>query len=251
MVCFVSGLFAVVAHLRMLSRVFVQTFSSVSSRHHSYNTNTATGMPHVLTSMLPFPLLLERAGGSSPRGALIGCLSSPRTCLCVRMILLVMLKPVSAAIAKCPVATLDSREFSRAGIDDSAADLKEDRRAAVEKLHGDAELAFYQWPGSRSGGRELLVLVRNASHVRSGAVSCLLVGKAFAGPRPSSCWEHAKSQGRYACFCKQRLRQLWEISASVADDAALESAIGVGPAQASSGTEAVGVMTEERWWNGW
>ena len=102
---------------------------------------------------------------------------------------------------------------------EAAAAVKAERTAAVEKLHGDATLAFFQWPGSRSGNRELLVLVRRVAHVRSGAVCCLLVGKAVSGARPSSCWEHSKSQGRYACYCKQRLRQLWEISASAAADA--------------------------------
>lgn len=96
--------------------------------------------------------------------------------------------------------------------------MKSERVAAVDKLHGDAKLAFFQWPGPRSGNRELLVLVRHVSRARSGAVSCLLVGKAVSGARPASCWEHSKSQGRYACYCKQRLRQLWEISASAAAD---------------------------------
>lgn len=125
---------------------------------------------------------------------------------------------------------------------EAAADMKAERLAEVDQLNGDAKLAFYQWPGCRSGNRELLVLVRSVLHVRSRAVSCLLVGKAVSGPRPISCWEHAKSQGRYACYCKQRLRQLWMISGCVAADAPGEPDAAPGAAPAGARKVSVGCM---------
>ena len=128
----------------------------------------------------------------------------------------------------------------------SALDDLSERKAKVEELCGDLtspRCAILQWPGRRTGNRQLVVIVPDTSDFSCDTIGCVLIGKELEGiPRPCSCYEHPTSQARWSCVEKRKIKQLWDIERAVAEQNGVGGAAATGAA--ATGAAAAGAASD-------